>query len=245
MVIISGLKYSDKEKTAFSTPTGGLYQYNSMPFGLCNAASTFQRIIEAALSGIQWHIAVLYLDDSIVIGNNFDDHIGNLCKIMDRLKCACFKLKPKKCTFVQHEIQFLGHIVLRECVRTDPKKVNVVANMKPPQNVKELGSVLGLASCYRKCIKKNCSSIAKSLFILTQSNLQWNWTTECDVAFNTLKNILVTSPILAYPSIDGGEFILDTDASHMALGAVLSQIQGQEKVIAYGSRTLHKPEYIN
>ena len=85
--------------------------------------------------------------------------------------------------------------------------------------------------------------IAKCLFELTKPNAKFNWTDDCDKAFRTLKNKLVTSPILAYPDVDGGEFILDTDASHMAIDAVLSQLQhGQEKVIAYGSRTLHKPE---
>ena len=136
------MKPSDKEKTAFATPMCGLYQYTSMPFGLCNVASTFQRIIEAALNGLQWHIAVLYLDDIIVLGNNFDDHLNNLSKIMDRLNMAGLKLKPKKCTFFRTEIQFLGHIVSRNGVKTDPKKVEAVSNIKVPLNVKELKSFL-------------------------------------------------------------------------------------------------------
>ena len=232
----------DREKTAFATPMGGLYQYTSMPFVLCNAASTFQRVIEAALSGLQWHIAVLYLDDIIVLGKDFKEHLENLCKIMDRLQMAGLKLKPKKCTFFRKEVQFLGHVVSCHGVKTDPKKVEAVTKMKPPQNVKELRSFLGLISYYRKFIR-NFSSIAKCLFELTKSNAKWNWTEECNQVFKTLKDKLVTSPILSYPNVDGGEFILDTDASHLAIGAVLSQVQdGREKVIAYGSRTLNKPE---
>ena len=236
------MKPSDKEKTAFATPMGGLYQYTSMPFGLCNAASTFQRIIEAALNGLQWHIAVLYLDDIIVLGNNFDDHLNNLSKIMDRLNMAGLKLKPKKCTFFRTEIQFLGHIVSRHGVKTDPKKVEAVSNMKVPLNIKELKSFLGLVSYYRKYIR-NFSLIAKCLFELTRPNSKWKWTDDCNQAFRTLKEKLISAPILSYPDVNGGDFILDTDASHLAIGAVLSQVQhGQEKVIAYGSRTLHKPE---
>lgn len=89
----------DKEKTAFATPRGGLYQYNVMPFGLCNAPATFQRIIERTLSGLQWNVAVLYLDDIIVYGKSFDEHLENLKKVLDRLDGANLRLKAKKCSF--------------------------------------------------------------------------------------------------------------------------------------------------
>lgn len=87
----------DKEKTAFATPRGGLYQYWVMPFGLCNAPATFQRVIERALQGLQWHITVLYLDDIIVTGQEFFDHLNNLRQVIERLRQANLKLKAKKC----------------------------------------------------------------------------------------------------------------------------------------------------
>lgn len=105
------LTEKDKAKTAFATPRGGLYQYTTMPFGLCNAAGTFQRIIEKALTNLQWHAAVLYFDNIVVFGKTFDEHFENLEKVMGRLSDAGLKLKPKKCCFLQKEINFLGHIV--------------------------------------------------------------------------------------------------------------------------------------
>ena len=233
---------ADKEKTAFSTPRGGLYQYVTMPFGLCNAGATFQRIIETALRGLQWHILVLYLDDIIVFSKTFEEHLVNLQKVFQRLSDAGLKLKASKCSFFKREVEYLGHIVSTDGVRTDPSKVQAVVKMKPPTSVSELRTYIGLMSYYRRFIK-DFSKIAKCLFDLLHLKAPWNWTTECENAFCLLKEKLSTSPVLGYPQVDGGEFILDTDASQYGIGAVLSQIQdGQERVIGYASRTLNKAE---
>lgn len=97
----------DKEKTAFATPRGGLYHYTVMPFGLCNAPATFQRVIEHALNGLQWNITVLYLDDIIVYSRTFDEHLENLSLVLDRLQSVNLKLKAKKCNFFRREVSFL------------------------------------------------------------------------------------------------------------------------------------------
>ena len=96
-----------------------------MPFGLCNAASTFERIIEKALTGLQWKIAVLYLDDIVVFGKSLEQHFENLERVLERLSSTGLKLKPKKCKVLQKEIQFLGYLVSKEGVKTDPEKVKV------------------------------------------------------------------------------------------------------------------------
>ena len=114
--------------------------------------------------------------------------------------------------------------------------------MKSPTCLKELRSFLGLTSYYRKFIK-DYSEIAEPLYSLTKKNVLWKWSAECEKAFETLKEILTSAPILAYPKVDGGEFTLDCDASSMSVGAVLSQEQdGSERVIAYASRTLSEAE---
>lgn len=232
----------DKEKTAFATPRGGLYQYTTMPFGLCNAASTFERIIEKALTGLQWQIAVLYLDDIVVFGKSFQNHLDNLQRVCDRLAEAGLKLKPKKCHLFQKEISFLGHIVSKSGTRTDPAKISAVRDMKRPSTVTQARSFLGLASYYRKYVK-GFSQIAKPLFDLTKKNNKFVWNDQTETAFQELKNRLISAPILAFPQAEGSEFILDTDASNYAIGAVLSQVQdGRERVIAYGSRCLDKAE---
>ena len=236
------LAEEDKEKTAFATPRGGLYQYVTMPFGLCNAPATFQRLMERALTGLQWYIAVLYLDDVIVFSKTFESHIDHLDKVFSRLTEAGLKLKAKKCVFLQHETSFLGHIVSKEGIKPDPTKIAAVKKIQRPQTVIELRSFLGLTSYYRKFVK-DYAKVAKPLYDLTKLNVSWLWTENCENAFISLKDKLTSAPILAYPEVEGSEFILDTDASSFAIGAVLSQIQGgKERAIAYASRTLEKSE---
>ena len=232
----------DKSKTSFATPRGGLYQFTTMPFGLCNAASTFERIIEKTLIGLQWNIAILYLDDVVVIGRSFDNQVQNLQKVCDRLSEAGLKLKPKKCHLLQKEISFLGHVVSKEGLKTDPLKIAAVKNMPRPTTVTQTRSFLGLASYYRKYVQ-SFSKIAKPLFDLTKKDQTFVWTDNCEESFEELKKRLTSAPILAFPKPDGSQFILDTDASAYAIGAVLSQVQeGKERVIAYASRCLDKPE---
>jgi hypothetical protein len=183
----------DKEKTAFATPRGGLYQFTTMPYGLCNAASTFERIIKKTLVGLQWHIAVLYLDDIVVFWKSFEDHLCNLRKVFDRLSEAGLKLKPKKCQFLQEEISFLGHIVSKSGIRTDPAKVAAVKEMKRPETVTQVKSFLGLESYYRKFVK-DFSKIVKPLFNLTKKEKKFMWEEGTEAAFQELKNRLISAP---------------------------------------------------
>ena len=213
-----------------------------MPFGLCNAPATFQRIIEKALSGLQWNIVVLYLDDLIVFGKSFDAALDNLDQVFDRLDHANLKLKAKKCFFFRQEVEFLGHVVSKHGIKTDPRKIEAVKNIPIPKNVTELRQFLGLMSYYRKFIQ-GFANTAKCLHVLTSKNSAWNWTAECDHAFHELRSKLIRAPILGYPDVNGGPFILDTDASNRSIGCVLSQIQdGKERVMQYASRTLNSHE---
>ena len=115
----------DKPKTAFSFGQG-LWQFNVLPFGLCNAPSCFERLMERVVDGLQWKTALVYIDDVIVFGNTFEEELWRLREVLQRLRKANLKLSPKKCLFFQHEVPILGHIVGRDGVRTDPQKVAVV-----------------------------------------------------------------------------------------------------------------------
>ncbi|GFV29249.1 retrovirus-related Pol polyprotein from transposon 412 [Trichonephila clavipes] len=154
---------------------------------------------------------------------------------------ANLKLNPSKCKFFQKEVNYLGHIISAEGVRTDPEKVSAVKNWKCPENLRELRSFLGLCTYYRKFVK-GFSNIARPLHKLTESKQKFQWTKECEDSFLQLKEALTSSPILIYPQPDK-PFILDTDASNESVGAVLSQeIDGHERVVAYWSKSLSKPE---
>ena len=229
-----------KEKTAFVT-TSGLYHFNVLSFGLTNAPATFQRLMEYILAGLQWHTCLLYLDDIIVFSKDFESHIENLCEILERIEKAGLKLNPKKCHLFNQKVGYLGHIVSAEGISTNPEKVHAVTNWPEPIKISELRSFLGFCSYYRRFIP-NFATIAHPLNQLLEKDIPFNWTKQCKDSFETLKQLLVSSPILAYP-IPEKPYILDIDASHHGIGAVLSQEQdGQERPIGYYSRTLSKSE---
>ena len=151
------------------------------------------------------------------------------------------KLKVSKCKFFQESVDFLGHVVSDQGFSCDPKKIEAVVDCPTPTCVKEVRSFLGFCSYYRSFVP-GFSHQAAPLHELTKKNVKFEWSDACEDAFNRLKTRLVNSPILGYPRNEG-LFILDTDASLYGSGAVLSQMQdGEEKVIAYGSKSLSKTQ---
>jgi len=231
----------DRHKTAFCTPHG-LYEFKVMPFGLCNAPATFQRLMDLMLTGLQWSSCLVYLDDIIVLGKDFSDHLRNIDLVFHRIQNAGLKLQPPKCNFFQEKVAYLGHIVSSDGVSVDPSKVDKVQNWPTPQNTKDVQQFLGLANYYRRFIR-NFADLAKPLHKLTERNVAFSWTQECQDAFDSLRLKLTSTPILAYPDFNKS-FLLDTDASNSGIGAVLSQVgdDGLEHVVAYASRLLTKPE---
>ena len=231
---------SDRPKTAFSTPQGH-FEFTVMPFGLCNAPATFQRLMEYVLAGLQWEHCLVYLDDIIVFSETFKEHITRLSGVFDRLRNAGLKLKPKKCCFARSSVQYLGHIVSRRGLEAEKSKVQAVRDYPRPTNATEVRSFLGLVGYYRRFVR-GFSTIANPLFNLERRATQFYWGEDCEAAFNELKTKLTTAPILAFPKFDV-QFTLTTDASNHGLGAILSQkYEGKEYVVAYASRVLHKAE---
>ena len=212
-----------------------------MPFGLTNAPGTFERLMDKIMRGLQYEICLIYLDDVIVKSVTFDDHLKYLSMVFDRFRTARLKLSPKKCNIFQTKVSFLGHIVSRDGVSTDPNKIKAVTEWPRPVNVKQVRSFTGLCSYYRKFIR-NFATIAKPLHKLTEKNITFSWDSDCEASFNSLKKALTEAPILAYPE-PNGKFVLDTDASSTGIGGVLSQVQdNEERVIGYFSRSMSKSE---
>ena len=230
-----------KDKTSFVTRRG-TFRFTTMPFGLANAPATFQRLMDMVLSGLNFVMCLVYLDDIIVFSRTIEEHLGRLELLLKRLRGANLKLKPSKCKFFKFDIEFLGHVVNSLGISTDPEKVAAVRNWPVPTNVSEVRSFVGLCSYYRRYVR-DFVEVAAPLHRLTGKRAVFEWSTECQVAFETLKELLISAPILAVPT-DDEQYILDTDASDVSIGAVLSQIQehGQERVIAYASRMLSGPE---
>ncbi|KRZ50459.1 Retrovirus-related Pol polyprotein from transposon 17.6 [Trichinella nativa] len=214
----------DREKTAYSTPMG-LFQFRVMPFGLCNAPATFQRLMENALRGLTIKGCLVYLDDIIVYGRTEEEHLERLAKVLHRL-----------------HVRYLGHVVTQHGIGTDPEKTAAVQEWPRPRCVKEVQQFMGLASHYRRFVR-NFASIAGPLHKLTRKGQRWSWGPEQEVALTELKSVLSSPPILSHPQFDQ-PFLLDVDVSEDALGAVFSQTnhQGLPLVVAYASRSLSQPE---
>ena len=235
-----GIEECDKEKTAFSTRRGH-FEFNVMPFGLTNAPATFQCLMECVLAGLTGEQCLIYLDDIIVFSSTFDEHLQRLANVFAALRGAGLKLKPSKCFFAQKEVHYLGYVISTAGVSPDPAKTEVVSSYPIPTDSKQLRQFLGLANYYRRFVP-DYSKIAEPLHKLLRKGATYNWNTACHEAFTELKHRLVTPPVLTYPDFKL-PFLLYTDASDFALGAVLSQVQdGKERVVSYWSRQLTKPE---
>lgn len=238
----------DREKTAFTSPMG-LFEFDRMPFGLCNAPATFQRVMEHCLGHRNFEMVLLYLDDVIIFSKTYEEHLQHLEEVFTQLAKSGLKLKPSKCHLLKPKVKYLGHIVSSEGVNPDPEKVQVVRDWPVPKTVKEVRSFLGFVGYYRRFIE-NFARVAAPLHELLRgksgqerrSSSLVTWTNQQQCSFEQLKASLIEAPLLAYPDYEK-PFQVYTDASHQGLGAVLSQMQdGRERVIAYASRGLRKTE---
>ena len=235
-----GLTEEARLKSAF-TVRGGLYLWNVMPFGLCNAPSTFERLMETVLQGLQWKSCLVYLDDVVIFGRSEDELIARMDEVFTRLGRAGLKLKPRKCKFFARETEYLGHVVSEAGVAVSPDKITAITEWPVPTSITEVRSFLGTASYYRRFVQ-DFATVAAPLHRLTDHGAKWSWEAQHQEAFERLKQALATTPVLKYP-VREAPYVLDTDASLTGIGAVLSQIvDGQEMVLGYASRTLTKAE---
>ena len=226
----------DRHKTAFICHRG-MFAFRTMPMGLLNAPATFQRLMDLVMSGLLYETCLVYLDDIVVFSRTLDEHLRRIEVVLQRLVTTGLKLKPSKCKLLQTQVVFLGHVVSGDGIATDPTKTEQVRQWPVPRSVREVRGFLGLCGYYRRFIA-DYAEIASPLTSLTRKGIKFLWTEDCQYAFDQLKTVLTTPPLLAMPQ-DDGLFILDTDASDVSIGAVLSQVQdGRERVIAYASRVL-------
>ena len=185
-------------KTAFATHSG-LFQFRVMPFGLCNAPATFERLMDRVLQGLRWSRCLVYLDDIISFGTTFGDSLDNLTMIFERLRSHGLQLKSSKCHLFQSSVPFLGHVVGRDGLECDPRKIEDVKCWPVPDCLKSVRQFLGFVGYYRRFIP-SFADLAEPLVALTGKDVPFVWRLACDTAIIGLRDAMVRAPILAFPT---------------------------------------------
>ena len=228
-----GLKDSAKPKSAFVLSSLGKYQFNRVPFGLAQAPAYFQKLINDVLKGCNF--AMGYLDDIIIYSRSEKEHLEHLEEIFTRLKTAGLKLKFEKCCFSKKHIQYLGHLISADGIQPLPEKLESIAKMLAPKNLKEVKQFLRLVGYYRKFVPR-FADISRVLTHLTKKDVEFKWTPECENCFQILKEFLQQAQILRYHDPQAS-YTLYTDASKYGYAGVLTQHNnGTDHPITYVSR---------
>ncbi|KAI0499355.1 hypothetical protein KFK09_020258 [Dendrobium nobile] len=225
------VRQGDEWKTAFKTKEG-LHEWKVMPFGLCNAPSTFMRLMNEVLKPFLDKCCVVYFDDILVFSSTISDHVEHLKKIFESLRNSKLFLNAAKCQFATSRVHFLGFILSVEGVHVDPRKTSAIADWPTPQSISDIRSFHGLANFYRRFVKG--FSIIMSPITDALKAKSFVWTEAQQHSFDAIKLALTSAPVLALPDFTK-PFQVDTDASATGVGAVLSQ---NDKPIEFFSEKL-------
>jgi len=216
-----GMTERAKKRSAFCTRRG-LFHFTRMPFGLSGPPSSFCRLMSIVLRDLLWKICLCYLDDIVIFARTQEELLERLRIVLDRLRDVGLKVKPSKCALFQRRINFLGHLIFEHGVEPQPEKIQAIRDWPRPKCVKDIRAFYGLASYYRKFVK-GFATIAEPLTRLTQKNVHFEWSKEAQDAFDKLKQALQDATSLPFPHPDI-PCIVDSDASDVAIGTVLSQV---------------------
>ena len=229
----------DIPKTAVTTPFG-LFEFTRMPFGLRNAAQTFQRFLDHVLHGLDF--AYVYIDDVLIASQNPEQHLNHLRQVFTRFTQFGIIINPQKCILGVPELQFLGHMVSSKGIRPLEEKVQAVRDFPTPSTQRQLREFLGMINFYHRFIP-NCAQIVQPLnSLLTPSRKDLNWSTQATEAFTSIKKALADATLLAHPHTEAPLSIM-TDASNIAAGAVLQQlVDNSWQPISYFSRKFSPAE---
>lgn len=233
---------SSKPKTAFTIPNRPLYQFTRMPFGLCNAPQTMCRLMDIVIPYYMKSHVFVYLDDLLIMSQSFEEHLKHLQDVAIQLRKAGLTINVKKSSFAIPRVKYLGYIVGEGSLRVDPDKVGAIADFPIPVNVRKLRQFMGMVGWYRRFID-DFATVTFPLTELLCKKKSFVWSKEAQAAFDSLKNMLCTAPVLVSADFSR-PFIVQCDASTVGVGAVLAQedVEGNERPISYMSQKLTKTQ---
>ncbi|KAI2665727.1 Transposon Tf2-9 polyprotein [Labeo rohita] len=232
------IREGDEWKTAFNTPTGH-FEYRVMPLGLVNAPAVFQAFINDVLRDTLNKFVFVYLDDILVFSSSYQEHVQHVRQVLQRLLQNRLFIKLEKSEFHVARVSFLRFIVSKGSLQMDPSKVRAVLDWPQPNSVKQVQRFLGFANFYRRFIR-DFSSVAEPIIALTKEFQPFKCSKEAEGAFNRLKKLFTSAPILTLPDPET-PFVVEVDAADSGVGAVLSQRSSVDNKLhscAYFSRKL-------
>ena len=211
----------------------GKYEYLRLPMGLCNSPDIFQEKMSELMFGLEF--ARAYLDDLLVVSKDtFESHLKHLEEVFTRLASAGLKINASKSHFCCDELEYLGYLINRRGVRPTLKKVEAIMKIDAPKTRKQLRSFIGMVNYYRDMWPQT-SHLLAPLCSLTSSTAKWDWTEQCQKAFEDMKKLIAKETLLTYPNFNK-TFEIHTDASKVQLGACISQ---EGRPVAFYSRKLN------
>jgi hypothetical protein len=234
------LAETSKYLTAFCTDWN-LFNYRRVPFGIATGAQVLTRLLDRVFQDLKFEYLYHYLDDVVIYSESFEDHLVHVKTVLERLRSAGLTVKPEKVVFATQELSFLGHLISPAGVRIDPERTRAIRDFPPPRDVKGIGRFLGMVNFFHKFIPR-LADLAAPLNSLRKQGVEFVWGKPQQEAFEVLKQAIAQPPVLRMADF-GKQFIVQTDASNVALGAVLLQeVDGIRQPIAYASRTLSGQE---
>lgn len=235
------MEQSSKEVTAFRTHEGH-WQFNCMPFGLCNSGASFQKLVDSVFSGLKGVDLMVYIDDTCIASKSWPEHINAIDKVLKCVKDARLVIQPAKCTIGANTITFLGHVISSNGIHPDPENVRAIKEMPTPNNAGDIQRFNGMVSYYRRLIP-NLARITEPLSALTRKGAEWQWGEKQEKAFKHLKNLL-SSDLCVTCYDHRRETRIKTDACSTGIGGILQQksSNGDWMIVACCSRHLNTHE---
>ena len=232
------LALEDQEKTTFVTPAGN-YHYKVMSFGLKNVGSTYQRMMTRMFEPQLGRSIEIYVDDMVVKSKVVSEHLGDLSSTFDVLRKHELRLNASKCLFGVGSGKFLGYMVTHRGIEVNPDQIKAINDLKPPQNAKEVQKLTSMITALNRFISRSADR-CRPFYLLINKWKGFEWSEDCVMAFQQLKEYLYRPPIMSSPKADEVIYVYITVAPHIVSLVLIRDDNSLQKPVYYASKSLHE-----